>query len=1298
MAEVARHAPGPSLAVSQPAPAPAPPPPPPTPAARRPDSPRRGAQVTGRISGSVTHCQEASKHMQNEVHHAKEMSSSKSMLRPDSSDKHRIPKSSGGSYSKPDARVKLIPAEEITFVQHRRPNCRTVGSAGLQKRQRRRSITPPPSSRKVSVVPLPPAASHTLSLSPNRLETAENGHSLIGEHITSSATNHIASLKKPAPPSCKSSQPSSTSLNTDDFARDFGRMDITEAFSRYYGSHILHSQGQSSKWPASLPKEAARNSDSPSPKQGIAPQSSEDHLGTKAGPSSKAVYAPENGKLYGRTCNLAPRSTGPPVLQLPIEESALPIPTSVVRQQSTLVYPDRIRKPAPHLRKYVLPIPSNKVYPNSNAGPKEATINTVSPSPKRAFGPTRSSDLHLAAKDVPPYKSVCTPENGNPCTTSGNIAARTTAAHILQSSMVESAALSQAPVLGERSTELYTDATRIAAAPIQHKSILKHVFQQKPILKHVLPSPASSLSERSTELHPSSKAGLKEAVINPVSPGTQQVLATCSSADHLGTKAGPPYKSLCAPENGEFCSTNCNLGTRPIAEPVLQSPVLESSSLSPIPVLGEASTEVFPDRIRTAVPTQQAPVAKHVLPSQTSLLSERSTEVHPNSSTKLYSSNNLLNEKCDLVPLQHNRIPQTHSPQPTAPAQFSASVISDASSEFYRKGVEETGAPAILHTKLHRKHYQSEAPWKGNFHVTGELKHICDGLEAQFPFQIFLRVYEASKKMPETLNLEAVALSQLWPKKFQMKPPDGHDIGLCFMSSHQRPQRSYDHLLEKISSHIGLWINIGDTELSIFSSKLLSPDYQRKDGKLYFWGVFGKRLRKNQRHCSNHITSIKTRNLSQPEDSHESEEIGQKLNGTEAKETERSQLEKGVTVDTRGGKDRDVVKSKKIGSTIDVTGDKVIVTDNREEIAKVLDFTGGNKTVRVNECAVVLETPDSDGASSLAATAASLLTGCCTRDTVNKSTSSLADSTCNGRDVVLGTPNSNPASSCAAPAASLRNSFGRDWSKSTFSLSDSLLQPATMSSAGSDLMLDTHPGVSLNVPPGFTKAQRLTKANDVSYVDAPPSVGMDTPAGVPNNIPPGFTEAHRGLSTITPTEPETGVSTPATEKKPIIRFSLNVPRLVKKETPPGFTSPNAVKKEPESPAVDKATEKLTPSPLAYGASPVRNITLNEVRVEDDGNSEEREVPKIRRLSELYGRPRNCTQVSRSVCSNLAVKFQATEQPEKQKHNGKRGVQGPSEPSLADTAKRLKVNGRVALSKGADRQTLNSNQDQENGRG
>uniref|UniRef100_A0ACD5XHY0 Uncharacterized protein n=1 Tax=Avena sativa TaxID=4498 RepID=A0ACD5XHY0_AVESA len=154
-----------------------------------------------------------------------------------------------------------------------------------------------------------------------------------------------------------------------------------------------------------------------------------------------------------------------------------------------------------------------------------------------------------------------------------------------------------------------------------------------------------------------------------------------------------------------------------------------------------------------------------------------------------------------------------------------------------------SGAPLILHTELRKKTHQAYA-WKVKFEVTGELTHTCDEIEVHFPLEVSFKVHLASKQMPEVLKLEALPLSDLLPKKFKMEPPDVQDIGLFFISSHQRPNRNFDHLLEKLSSHIGLRTDIGTAELLIFSSKLLTEDDQTKDGKHFFCGVFRKRLRK----------------------------------------------------------------------------------------------------------------------------------------------------------------------------------------------------------------------------------------------------------------------------------------------------------------------------------------------------------------------------------------------------------------------------------------------------------------------
>ena len=90
------------------------------------------------------------------------------------------------------------------------------------------------------------------------------------------------------------------------------------------------------------------------------------------------------------------------------------------------------------------------------------------------------------------------------------------------------------------------------------------------------------------------------------------------------------------------------------------------------------------------------------------------------------------------------------------------------------------------------------------------------------------------------------------------------------------------------------------------------------------------------------------------------------------KETRNTESDIGMTLDTRG-------------NPTDVTGNKEIGRGNYEGIAKVLDFTGGKETDRVNDCIAVLGTPDSNPSSCCSAPAASLLNGCRSLDSANKS-------------------------------------------------------------------------------------------------------------------------------------------------------------------------------------------------------------------------------------------------------------------------------------------------------------------------
>lgn len=90
------------------------------------------------------------------------------------------------------------------------------------------------------------------------------------------------------------------------------------------------------------------------------------------------------------------------------------------------------------------------------------------------------------------------------------------------------------------------------------------------------------------------------------------------------------------------------------------------------------------------------------------------------------------------------------------------------------------------------------------------------------------------------------------------------------------------------------------------------------------------------------------------------------------------------------------------------------------------------------------------------------------------------------------------------------------------------------------------------------------------------------------------------------------------------------------------------------------------------------LSYVQVKAEQNENSEEREFPKIKRLSDLYPRPSDTDSTGFSQPVHLPEKFQERA-PEKQMHPRKRGRQESPEHSPADTTtRRLSVNGRIAL--------------------
>ncbi|KAL5217947.1 hypothetical protein ABZP36_018631 [Zizania latifolia] len=318
-------------------------------------------------SGNVKRCQckKTPEHVKNGVHHNNDMPKEKGSSRPNSSNKYRTHKSSGGTYSKPDARVKIIPAEEIAYVWHGKQYGKTVGSAGLQKRHCRRSVTPPPSSRKVSLVkstmvtqePKQPVSPVISCISPMRPKTAENGYSLVGGYTINSFTTQIASTLKRPSPICSAvlSQPSGTSLITDAISpKNLSRPYRREAFVKKCSSRASHCQGQSSAIPpAGLLKEAVINPLSSKSVHLLGAHSTAVPPGTKAEPSSKSVCAPCNEKSSPVSCNLGTLqcqgriiAVSPAVQKRLTTEPVSLSPKSVPSEKSTEAYPNAKSRPS----------------------------------------------------------------------------------------------------------------------------------------------------------------------------------------------------------------------------------------------------------------------------------------------------------------------------------------------------------------------------------------------------------------------------------------------------------------------------------------------------------------------------------------------------------------------------------------------------------------------------------------------------------------------------------------------------------------------------------------------------------------------------------------------------------------------------------------------------------------------------------------------------------------------------------------------------------------------------------------
>ncbi|KAG4392803.1 hypothetical protein GLYMA_04G214800v4 [Glycine max] len=113
------------------------------------------------------------------------------------------------------------------------------------------------------------------------------------------------------------------------------------------------------------------------------------------------------------------------------------------------------------------------------------------------------------------------------------------------------------------------------------------------------------------------------------------------------------------------------------------------------------------------------------------------------------------------------------------------------------------------------------------------------GLVAYASSKACSKVLSAVTVLPTLLDVEILSRFAIWPKSFDMFPPNSDNIGLYFFPLYERDELSFDRVLNDIiEQEFALKAVINNVELLIFSSHLLPPNDRRICEKYYLWGAF----------------------------------------------------------------------------------------------------------------------------------------------------------------------------------------------------------------------------------------------------------------------------------------------------------------------------------------------------------------------------------------------------------------------------------------------------------------------------
>ncbi|XP_047973337.1 uncharacterized protein LOC125215817 isoform X2 [Salvia hispanica] len=257
---------------------------------------------------------------------------------------------------------------------------------------------------------------------------------------------------------------------------------------------------------------------------------------------------------------------------------------------------------------------------------------------------------------------------------------------------------------------------------------------------------------------------------------------------------------------------------------------------------------ITPGPFRSLKPRRPANVDIHRKPNLTGFRSPSS--LPPSEALK---DTNLVKEQ-PSNPVTTRAVKQSSLPsENTSPGAISGGDGHDNAIDRSTSGAENTSEIYLLDSEKDSRVPALEASWKGSFRILDDnaQKEINHLVRAYPPFQVYKKIFDISKKMPQVLHFELVPSKPILNNLFNDYIPDRNDIGLYFFPGAGESSEEGNIFLadQIISTNYALRKQIADVELLVFSSKLLHANCQSWQGKHFLWGVF-RHLKLNATTCS----------------------------------------------------------------------------------------------------------------------------------------------------------------------------------------------------------------------------------------------------------------------------------------------------------------------------------------------------------------------------------------------------------------------------------------------------------------